>query len=104
MSRSRGWVVLVAVLVSTAWFGSTSEARAVERCGDFGRFKASNVKVKHMPCGKGRKIVKVWFYERPINIGKFHCNPSPLARGTKSYRVRCTAGRRLVRWIQQDLR
>lgn len=88
------------IAAAVLMLGVTSEAGAVERCGDVPRFSATNLKVKRVPCAKGRKLVKVWHYEMPINIGKFRCNPGPAASAAK-YRIRCVDGRRIVRWLQE---
>ena len=96
--------VLVGVLAATGLaLGGTGEAVDAERCGDVPRFSASNLKVKQVPCGKGRKLVKVWFYEMPNNAGKFDCNPSPEGEDGSEYRVRCADGRRVIRWLKERL-
>lgn len=94
-------IIVLALAVAGATLGVSGEAAAVERCGDIPRFSATNLKVKHVPCGKGRKLVKVWYYEMPSNVGKFHCNPGPFGDDDSVYRVRCADDRRVVRWLQE---
>lgn len=96
--------LVVALAAAGLTLGLAGEAVAVERCGDVRKFKATNLKVKQVPCGKGRTLVKVWFYEMPANANKFHCNPSPLGTDNDLYRVRCANDHRVVRWVQEDLR